>query len=68
MESFENCTTKHYLKVVQKVCNCTPFALRNLSDTNDVVRLIFSFNHVIQIYFEDTQLQLGGDQMCCEYY
>ena len=40
-ESFEDCTTKLYLKSVEKECNCIPYRLRNFTMQEQVKEKLY---------------------------
>ena len=58
-ESFEQCSTKHHLVSIKKVCECIPYGMKNfsfneVSDNNcltSICRLLF--------HFHLTKMQLG---------
>ena len=35
-ESYEECTTRSFLRRVEQECNCLPYRLRNFADKNQV--------------------------------
>ena len=44
IETFEDCTTREYLKTVLRKCNCVPYGLRTFSKQNQVC------NAMINVY------------------
>ena len=44
-EKYEDCTTRKYLKKIQKHCNCVPYQLRNFTIPNQVILLLLTFSY-----------------------